>query len=226
MKIPKRNVHYLMKSFNYETSLNIGRGYFKENGKYKVTLSVPVEELNISDELYEQLQDFSHLYAIDTNKLELSGFVFTVSCAMHLQMEYEGNSRWKNGIFTRLPAVISLAEFENPEVLAWKRLIESLAKNTSNRVGLVVDSELGNLPAYNSGTVPLIENFFIPKNIKLIYASSERDLTSPLNKAMAMCDTDAKRIATIIKEKCNPELIASNIISSGFRCIYIPPVYA
>jgi hypothetical protein len=228
MKLPERNIDYQVGIINDYISIHVGRGYLKENGKYKQTLSVPVDPSCVSDVLYEQLLQFESIYAIDSNTSTrgFSGRALVASCAVHIGLEYEGNNRWKYALFTRLPAVISEGTEGNPEVFAWKRIIQYFSPKIQGMMALIVDSELGDIPLFNARAKPICHDFFLPQNTQLIYASAERDLISPLNKAIQCCDEDAKMMLNVIIRNCDVEKIFSDLSSSPNGCIYIPPLYA
>ena len=219
----ERSVDYLIGEINNEPSVHVGRGYLTEKGKYKQTLSVPVNATNISDVLYEQILRFESIYAIDSNKIIIGEHEFVASCAVHIALEYAGGSIWRRAIFTKLPAAISIAPEGNPETFAWKRIIEYLFPKIKGMIALVVDSELGDIPLFNSRAKPICTDFFLPENTQLIYASSERDLSSPLNKAISICDTDAKKILHTISEKCNPDSVKDNILKASNGAIFVSP---
>ena len=219
----KRNVDYLTGEINGVPTLHVGRGYFNDLGKYKKTLSIPVDLNMRSTNLFEQLQRYEVIYAIDTNKKKHGNIVFTVSCAVHFALEHEKDNVWRSAVFTRLPAVLALASQENPELLAWRRLIDYVSPKISGRVGLVVDSELGNIPLFNTRAKAIHNDFFLPDNVELIYASSERDLSSPLNKAISVCDNDANRIAKVIIQRLSSDTISKSILSSENECIFLSP---
>ena len=223
MNALKRNVDYLIGEVDGEMSIHIGRGYIQDSGKYKQTLSVPVESLHISDVLYEQLLQFDLLYAIDSNKVTIGTQDFVASCAVHISLEYAGHNIWKSGVFTRLPTRISIPTEKNPEPQAWRRLIEYISPLTVGKVGIVVDSELGKFPLFNSRNIPICENFFLPENVQLIYASSERDLASPLNKAIRTCDVDASKILKILSENFTSDELVSKIRSNPNGLISLAP---
>lgn len=223
MKNIKRNVDYLIGEVSGKLSIHVGRGYMRDSGKYKQTLSVPVNSNVISDELYQQLLQFKSIFAIDSNKIFIDEKEFVASCAVHISLEYAGNDTWKNGVFTRLPALVSIATEGNPEPPAWRRLIEYVSPLVDGKVAIVVDSELGKLPFFNGRSLPICENFFLPPNTQLIYASSERDLTSPLNKAIQICDDDATKILRIISANFNSKEISEKILSSKSGVLSFPP---
>jgi len=57
----------------------------------------------------------------------------------------------------------------------------------------VVDHNYGSIAKYNSGEMPIIDDFFMPTNVKLIYASADAGTNEFIpNKLIAVCDKEAK----------------------------------
>jgi hypothetical protein len=234
-KLPERNVDFLFEEDAIlranqgddpllDGLVHVGRGYFRDNGKYKNTLLVPVTPNALSDVLHQQLLRYEVIYAIDTNRKGVGDIDLCVSCGVHVALKYSGNNIWSNATFTRLPAVFSICGKSNPEVVSWLRLIKFLSPRICGKIALVVDSELGNLPLYNMRKIPLLDNILLPDNVELIYASAERDLNSPLNKAIQICDSDASRLIGVLFGK--PSLLVTaieKIQASPLGCFSIEP---
>jgi len=232
--LPERNVHFIFEETilganqDCDTLLgslvHIGRGYPSDNGKYKNTLLVPVALNALSDVLYEQLLRYEAIYAMDTNRKLVGDVELCVSCGVHIALKYSGNNVWSNATFTRLPASFSICCESNPEVVSWLRLIEFLSPRICGKIAIVVDSELGNLPLYNMRKIPLLGDRFLPDNVELIYASAERDLNSPLNKAIRTCDSDAKRLIRILSGRLGLlEAAVEKVRASPLGCFFVEP---
>jgi hypothetical protein len=88
----------------------------------------------------------------------------------------------------------------NPERYGWKRMIDAFVRwdgfNPMFSYGIVVDSELGILPKINARELPVFEDFFLPPNISLIYASADAGQESFFNKLIRAAD----RVAAISLE--------------------------
>lgn len=54
-----------------------------------------------------------------------------------------------------------------------RALFEEYLITAEERIGLVVDAYLNDLPALNARTQPVFANLFLPKNVTLIYASAD-----------------------------------------------------
>ena len=64
-----------------------------------------------------------------------------------------------------------------PENLSWKKLIDHIQLDERlkgiPRIGIIVDSDFSNIVKYNERSSPIIWNFYLPKNIQLIYATAD-----------------------------------------------------
>jgi len=76
---------------------------------------------------------------------------------------------------------------------------------------------------FNTRVKAIHEDYFLPDNVELIYASSERDSSSPLNKAISICDSDANHLAKKIINLFSPDILSKSILSSENECIYLTP---
>lgn len=79
---------------------------------------------------------------------------------------------------------------ERPENENWVRLIELLKQSchcTDPRmVGIVVDSDLGNIEDYNNRKLPIFKDYFLPESYELIYAS-DKVSDNILNQMISAC---------------------------------------
>ena len=191
---------FLNKGTPLQELFHVGRGHVRDSGKYKTTLLVPVSRNFPSHILFDQLQRYENIYVIDTNKLTHTQLSLHISCAAHIALEYLGKNQW-NIKFTRLTTMFSTGENINPEIAACVRFIKSVSSISAKKIAIVIDSELGNIPLYNQKKIPIQGNTYLPENVELIYASADKDSSSPLNYSIRMCDADANGIKKIITEK-------------------------
>ena len=79
------------------------------------------------------------------------------------------------------------------ENFGWLAAIEELTARgfmpQSTRVGMVVDSDLGNLSDYNNRRKPFIGTHFLPPNVQLIYASADVGKENIVNKVLSVADS-------------------------------------
>jgi hypothetical protein len=117
----------------------------------------------------------------------------------------------------KLRELTHVLEFEGavqpPERVGWQLIIEAvLSAGLPLPVGLIVDSELGQLEAINNKTEPLCGDFVLPNGFRLIYASGERGTTEYIgNAAVAACDAAATTILNL-----------SALTGIGFRLVDRP----
>jgi hypothetical protein len=88
------------------------------------------------------------------------------------------------------------------ENIAWVQVIQAIHRNPSYRpdcqIGIVVDSDLENLDRYNYRALPVFGDFYLPANMKFIYASSERPGETYMNTMIALADKEAGRLLDYI----------------------------
>jgi len=124
---------------------------------------------------------------------------------------------------------------EKPENLGWIAVIEELTKSGmlegKEQVGLIVDSDLGNIADYNARKKPVFANVFLPKSIKLIYASADAGKENPVNKMIVTADSIASQSLAALEAgeipfnqniSANPHYerirtIKPNVVSTGWR---------
>lgn len=152
------------------------------------------------------LQKFDVIFAVDTNTKKINNVDISVCglvfCTIHPIDKNSINYKY---------APIKYFEFrgikEKYENVAWVEVIEFIMNNpklSNKKIGLVVDSDLGNIPDYNQNILPIYSNFYLPSNIEIIYASADAGKEYILNKLISVCDKEASLLLNkIIKEKNN-----------------------
>lgn len=131
---------------------------------------------------------FDHIFAIDTNTKSLGEDSISVSGVVHGFLSFEEDQVRLN--YTP----IFLLEFWNaqtkPERLGWYALISAIERNpdfAEKKVGIIVDSELGELDGLNERRSPLDEAYFLPTGFELIYATGDV-ASNATNKLIRLCD--------------------------------------
>ncbi len=193
----------------------IGSGHERTSGKYKPTVRVPVDPLNISPNVSDWVNRYDHLYAVDTGKLELNdGRTVYLSCAVKAQITFKGKI-WDSHI-DRLDALVFTNPTTPPELVGWIDLIQRISGETTKKIGIVVDSEIDRLAAINVGEEPIVDGAPLARNIELIYASSDKDANVPFNFMIRFCDADTK----LLKRRIKADLARLNLLtpSSGRHC--------
>ncbi len=131
---------------------------------------------------------FTHLFAIDTNSIVSKNR--SLSCGIACEIH--------EGALHLVKCFPDYTKVENPEKINWVRFIKDIqqkpAYSPSHYFGIIVDSDLGSLSAINKREAPILDDFFLPENIQLIYASSDKKNDTFLNEAISYCDKIAKQV--------------------------------
>lgn len=146
----------------------------------------------------ESVQLFSQLWAIDTNHKEIFGY--SANAAVATVCGTDGA-----GTYYPVLAMVFGEVSGNPELFAWRRFIEFAQGASSYDAGaqyaLVVDSELSMIPKLNDQSTPIHGKFYLPKNWKLIYATSDSGKESIFNQLIASSDRAASKVLNLIATK-------------------------
>jgi hypothetical protein len=179
------------------------RQYKKISGKDKVTSSIPNRV--VVDIPYYLASRFDVILAIDTNTKQIGNDLVSISCvfecyakqinATQLQVSYRkhGNMAFRN------------CPNGEAERFAWSRLVMMVTSdpryNEKLRVALITDHGLSRLAKYNTRELPIYQNFFLPSNFTLIYASSDIGKDNVLNALLIECEKDASSMFNQLEEK-------------------------
>jgi hypothetical protein len=101
---------------------------------------------------------------------------------------------------------------DKAENIAWVNVIQSMLRNRTYRahfqICFVVDSDFGNLERYNNRELPAYGDFYLPANMKFIYASSKPAGETYTGRMIALADKESRWLRDyIIRERCNDGLI-------------------
>jgi hypothetical protein len=165
----------------------------------KVLSRVPLEEIAQFEINTAIDNNFDIIFAIDTNTRFIKGYAISVSGVIQSQKVFAVDP---GGIASKFwqywtPFCMEFIEIKSkPENLGWMMLIEHLNFKLKNimkkRIGIIIDSDLGNLNEYNLRARPIYGEFLVPENIKLIYASSDGGAEFFGNKMLRLADKASK----------------------------------
>lgn len=146
----------------------------------------------------DYLGRFHNLIAIDTNTNYFNGGKVSVTSAYHAMPMVSRISETR-----MLMGELALIETWNiknsisPENFGWWKVLSSIANLQSGEmgvVGLIVDSDLGNLDKYNSGSEPYFLDNVLPKNVELIYNSDQGDPSHLSTRLIKNCHRSANEL--------------------------------
>lgn len=183
-------------------------GYDREKKK-KVINKIDLDPSRITVNPDDSLRKFALIYAIDTNTRATNGKLLSATGIVLCKLDpvVDGALDVQYGPIRGL-------EFWNiedhPENVAWMKVIQFITQspthNPKSKIGVVVDSDLGNLPAYNTRSLPIYSDFYLPENFELIYASADVGKREFLaNHLIALSENLATSLLTKILLNEDPE---------------------
>ena len=174
----------------YETS------YARKSGKKKTVSHIPNAFV---PDVPTFLSSFDAVFAIDTNTKEIRGSPISVSVIARL---------WARRLSNGDVLVLSSADLDffcfkgipggEAEKYAWRWLVRWIVarpeyKDTV-RIALISDHDIRNHQRYNSGQLPIYGDFYLPKTVTILYATTDSGNTGILNKYIRQCDKHAGMI--------------------------------
>ena len=164
-------------------------GYFRESGKPKVLSEIPSMDGHHYTDLIRQILKYDRLVAIDTNTYKEEEGIISIGIA-HQVFGIPSEEGFKfHYIPVNRPFLIR-GNSEKPENQNWMNLLKFITNhknhNPNFKIGIIVDSDLANIPSFNRREKPIFENYFLPDNFELIFASDTAN-DSFLNQAIKKC---------------------------------------
>jgi hypothetical protein len=148
------------------------------------------------------LRRYDRLYAIDTNTRRVAGGCITATAVVECWFQPLDSQHEVAEIVSVLAFTFD-DEAESPERVGWRETITRIQNapwyTSDLRVGLIVDSELDELPAYNTRQRPILGDFFLPPSFELNYASPEVAREGLANFMLARCNREANSILARLK---------------------------
>jgi len=175
---------------------------YNRTKKKKVINKIELDSTWITVNPDEVLQKFDLVYAIDTNTKPTGNNLLSVTSIILCKLEHGAD-----GVLDIQYGPLRALEFWNikdhPENVAWMKVIQFITQDAAydpnSKIGFIVDSDLGNLPAYNARSMPIYSDFYLPENFELIYASADSGKEEFfLNHLIALCENTAKSLLTNI----------------------------
>lgn len=166
----------------------------------KVLSRIPQAQPDLSFDAPPALEkNFDYLCAVDTNTRRIQGKNVSAVGIVTFEPVWAGQ---KNGLQRAwrfdVPFGLEYVEIKTkPENCGWLEALAYLHKfghiDPSQRIGVVVDSDLGNLSDYNERKKPVDGPHHLPANVTLLYASADAGQENILNKALSLADSVASQ---------------------------------
>ena len=184
---------------SFESIENIG--FYEGENKRKILLQMPCLDMKYIFDPNLAILQFDIIYCIDTNKDIINNEYVCVTAFSRCEKTGENLAE---GFTTSLDPWIVKPD-EKQENIAWAMLLDNIPRcdrkyDSSKKIGIIVDSDLGNIPDYNKRIKPIYKDIYLPENVKLIYARSDASGEWLPNKLIKACDKHATDILKDLKK--------------------------
>ncbi|MBB6178305.1 hypothetical protein [Pseudorhizobium flavum] len=171
----------------------------------KVLTRIPQSAVSMSFDAKDALsKHYDHTIAVDTNTRLIEGHEVSVTAVVSFKEAPppEGaDAYWKLDI----PFCWEFIDLktDKKENLGWVAALEELLYRgiikQGERVGMVVDSDLGNIPAINARQVPVFDATYLPVGVQLIYGSADTGSENVVNRVLQAADSAANQVLDVIQ---------------------------
>lgn len=198
-------------SFGQEmTNVYSERSYDRPKGA-KIISRIPQANTGLSFDDGPALQkNFDIVCAVDTNtkvvhgkRVSMVGIATATPGALPAR---DGIKRfWRYDV----PFCLEYAGLQcAPENFGWLAALEIMGARglirAGQRVGLIVDSDLGNLRAYNERTMPVDNGQNLPTGVTLVYAADDAGKDNIANQALSIADAAATQCLLALQQGIIP----------------------
>ena len=139
--------------------------------------------------------DFDYIFAIDTNTNKLDNDSISISSIFQCNANIIGNRvkcRWHKIINICFKNTSS----KESERIGWAKLVKFIASNNKYddlRIAIITDHDRNRHAMYKNRELPIFGDIYLPSNITIIYAASDKGSGNIMNKLLVDCDNDANR---------------------------------
>lgn len=180
-----------------QDSFHLSRSYERTLEKEKVISLIKAGGSKVSFDSWPELQSsFDYLIAVDTNTRMVAGRRLSVTVAYHSPklLKLMTNEVPFNPLCGYV--MLDINSGINPECFGWHLILKNHTKKLGFeklRLGLIVDSELGQISAMNKRQVPYYRDFLLPNYTTILYASDAAADSLP-NMMIRYCDKAAEAV--------------------------------
>jgi len=161
----------------------------------KVLTRVPQTASKLSFDIQRALlANFEYTVAVDTNSRTINGRSVSVTAVVtckEVPPPPGASAYWKLDV----PFCWEFIDLttEKVENFGWLAAYEQLVAGgqiiAGTRVGMIVDSDLGNIPDFNDRSAPFFEDRYLPPGVQLIYASADSGSENVVNRVLQAADS-------------------------------------
>jgi len=161
----------------------------------EVSLLAGWDRLTLNPDL--ALREYDYVCAIDTNTRPVRGH--SVSVTTTAVCRFIRGRDVTFGLCGRGEFALGYRNVEDkPENIGWRDFIAAWKRNPKSagkRTAVIVDSDYGNLGAFNARIRPILRDSYLPSGVTLVYASSDvGGRNTMMNVAIRLCDRTSTRM--------------------------------
>lgn len=193
--------------------------YARQGKDDKVLYSAPADDFSMSLDLVSELKArFDYLMAVDTNTLNDIHQGYRVSaCSIYAVKDHLSSLSDESHYGHHATFLILNTDHQaKSEPIGWHlaitRSLNPLVQR--QRIGVIVDSELGKHIDINAGREPYYATSNLPPNLKFLYASSDGSATFA-NAMIRSCDATAKAVLNEFKRRGVADVLNHKPIEVG-----------
>lgn len=172
-------------------------GYYeKENKSDKIIYRLPIIDNQYIKDINIELIKYDAILTIDTSYELIANTKIAFTSIMIFTKVSDDN----NYIYQQVPTVLKwdATMVDKPENLMYAHVIENIRlhnikHNQNPKMAVIIDSDLENISFFNDRTKPIYEDYYLPEQFYLFYASSDTGSENLQNKLFKMCDNEAKK---------------------------------
>lgn len=174
----------------------------RDSGKDKVLFEAPASaNFNAFDAHAQLVGNFRYVLAVDTNKQP--GDCFAIACVFVVPKPLVADAQKLRAEFLNAFVIIDPSPAVNAERIGWHLAIQqNIAPGRfepKDRIALVTDSELGDLPRINARKAAYYDGHKLPENVSLVYASADKPTDTIPSALIRACDNHSKTIAGVAR---------------------------
>lgn len=186
--------------------IEVGSLYARPTKAPKVLTRQPGVPGGIQLDLNQALLRFAFVIAVDTNMIAIDDKRVSISVAVLIRDIEIAGQRWDAKLVPQDAFEFHDAALPS-ERIGWWDAIRRFTAHPDIRgpIAMVVDSELSALTALNARHQPILDGFYLPEGVHLVYGCADRSTQEFVaNAAIADCDRVASRLLDRLrKEGCS-----------------------
>lgn len=177
--------------------------YTKKNGKEKILTETKLNEAKHGIDTKE-LFNFDIIFAVDTNTKIINKEKVSVLSMQCCEKKEQRENELSVIFYSFGLACIKNIPDKNEEKLGIRVLVNQIINhpkyNKNFNIGIITDHDLQNIHKYNNRELPIYNDWFLPENFTLIYASADVGKEYLPNKLISFCDKEANKFFMEVKK--------------------------